>query len=333
MAVSDAARIEHHLNIETNVTKDHGGNIRVGDGSRCLAVYGKNIHAKGEVTIFAEKCKYGAKHQMWKHEKGALKSVEAAGKCLDIFENKCGNDQNLILWPCNGQQNQQFYFIGNKLKSTKCGNCVDVDMKSNIKNVLTWQCGPESKENQKMDWAAEWKGSLAEQEETAVEEADDAVVTSDAEELESNESYPVWQGTIAGYKGLCVDAYSPAGMAEGTREKGTNIVTWPCHGGANQQWKYENDQIINTRSGMCLDIFENKCKKDQNLILWKCNGQKNQKWKVEANGMIKSKKCGSYCVDIDLRSNSRHKDLYNLLLWSCKSTNDNVNQKWMVGGR
>jgi hypothetical protein len=176
VAVSDAARIEHHLNIETNVTKDHGGNIRVGDGSRCLAVYGKNIHARGEVTIFAEKCKYGAKHQMWKHENGALKSVENPGKCLDIFEDKCGNGQNLILWKCNGQQNQKFYFIGNKLKSTKCANCVDVDMDSNIKNVLTWQCGGEGKVNQKMDWNAEWKGSLAEQEETAVEEADDAVV-------------------------------------------------------------------------------------------------------------------------------------------------------------
>jgi hypothetical protein len=82
-----------------------------------------------------------------------------------------------------------------------------------------------------------------------------------------------------------------------------------------------------------LDIFENKCKKDQNVILWNCNGQTNQKWKVEANGMIKSKKCGSYCVDIDLRSNTKHPNLYNLLLWKCKNTQDNVNQKWQVGGR
>merc|ERR1712048_1344807 len=131
-----------------------------------------------------------------------------------------------------------------------------------------------------MDWAAEFSLAEQAQEDTVVEEAEDAVVASDIEEVDSNETYPVWQGTIQGYRGLCVDAYSPQGMSEGTRQKGTNIVTWPCHGGANQQWKYENQQIINTKSGMCLDIFENKCKRDQNLVLWKCNGQKNQKWTV-----------------------------------------------------
>lgn len=155
------------------MTADKGGLIKVGDGTKCLAVYGKNINAANEVTIFAETCT-GEKHQMWKHEKGALKNVNNPGKCLDIFENKCKNGQNLILWPCNGQNNQQFYFIGKNLKSTKCSKCLDMDMASSINNVLVWSCGV-GKQNQKMDWADEF--SLLE-EDSAVEvetQVDDAI--------------------------------------------------------------------------------------------------------------------------------------------------------------
>lgn len=333
VVVADAARIDQHLNIQSNLTGDNGGLIKVMDGSKCLAVYGGNINAADKVTIFAENCKPGAAHQTWKHEKGALKNVAAPGKCLDIFENKCSNGQDLVLWPCNGQRNQQFQFIGKNLKSSKCSKCLDVDMASNIKNVLLWNCGV-GKQNQKMDWAAEF--SLAEQD--AVEETE--VETSEAEEMglhfESNTtgaaSPRVWTGTIKGYRGLCVDIYSPGGMSEGTRTVGTNIVTWPCHGGQNQQWFFQDGQIKNVASGMCLDIFENKCKNDQNLIAWTCNGQKNQQWIVGGDGQIKSKKC-SKCVDIDLKSNSKHPDLYNLLIWKCKSTADKVNQQWSVGGR
>ena len=62
---------------------DHGGVIRVGDGSRCLDVYGDNIHAS-KVTIYAAVCN-GDRGQVWKHEGGALKNV-ASGRCLDIDE-------------------------------------------------------------------------------------------------------------------------------------------------------------------------------------------------------------------------------------------------------
>ena len=78
--------------------------------------------------------------------------------------------------------------------------------------------------------------------------------------------------------------------------------------------------------------FENKCANDQNLIAWKCNGQSNQQWTVTKTGQIKSKKCGK-CVDIDLASNTKHPNLYNLLTWSCKTSDDKVNQQWTVGGR
>merc|ERR1719454_2325272 len=99
-------------------------------------------------------------------------------------------------------------------------------MESNYKNVLMWTCGS-TKLNQKMDWAAEF---------SLVEDAAEEMVLD-----EKNAAAPIiWEGTIKGYKDTCVDVYSPEGHSEGLQKKGTNIVTWPCHGGENQQWYYRS---------------------------------------------------------------------------------------------
>jgi hypothetical protein len=157
LAVCEASRLSV---LEAQLSMDLGGGsvIRVDDGSRCLDVYGENIHAD-KVTIYAARCN-GDKGQMWRHEHGALHNV-ASGRCLDIEGASTSNGANLILFRCNGQKNQQFQFNKgtNSIYQPKSGKCLDVDMKSSIKNVLLWTC--KDSQNQKMDWAAEWSLSQA----------------------------------------------------------------------------------------------------------------------------------------------------------------------------
>jgi hypothetical protein len=160
LAVCKAARISIEEDIlDTKLSTglgDRGGVIRVDDGSRCLDVYGDNIHAS-DVTIYAAKCN-GDKGQVWKHEGGALKNV-ASGRCLDVDKASSKNGANLILYRCNGQQNQQFQFSKKGIYQPKSSKCLDVDMQSNIKNVLLWTC--KGSQNQKMFWSADWTLSQA----------------------------------------------------------------------------------------------------------------------------------------------------------------------------
>jgi len=130
---------------------DRGGVIRVGDGSKCLDVYGDNKH---KATIHAAPCR-GNAGQVWKHQGGRLINV-ASGRCLDVEGASVQNGADLILYKCNGQKNQQFQFNkgSTNIYQPKSGKCLDVDMSSRIKNVLLWNC--KSSQNQKMGWAAEW---------------------------------------------------------------------------------------------------------------------------------------------------------------------------------
>jgi len=131
---------------------DRGGVIKVGDGSKCLDVYGDNIHAD-KVTIYAATCN-GDAGQVWKHEGGRLKNV-ASGRCLDIKGASVKNGANLILFKCNGQKNQQFQFnkATNSIYQPTSSKCLDVEHRGQYRVVL-WTC--KSSQNQKMGWAAEW---------------------------------------------------------------------------------------------------------------------------------------------------------------------------------
>ena len=121
----------------------------------------------------------------------------------------------------------------------------------------------------------------------------------------------------------CIDAYSPGGNSEGIHKLETNIVMWKCHGQPHQQWETTmNGEIRNKKTGYCLDIYHNQCKKGQNVILYTCNGQRNQKWTFdEHTKQLKSRKCPSYCMDVQMSSGSK---LRNVHLHKCKKMNEDI---------
>jgi hypothetical protein len=61
---------------------------------------------------------------------------------------------------------------------------------------------------------------------------------------------------------------------------GTLIELWTCNGGANQQWRATNGELVNPASGKCLDDPASNTTNGTQLILYTCNGGNNQKWTV-----------------------------------------------------
>ena len=60
----------------------------------------------------------------------------------------------------------------------------------------------------------------------------------------------------------------------------TPIIWNTCNGGANQQWKAVNGQLVNPVSDKCLDDpFFNTANGTQ-LVLHTCNGGRNQQWQL-----------------------------------------------------
>ncbi|GAB3171622.1 hypothetical protein GCM10027059_40140 [Myceligenerans halotolerans] len=82
---------------------------------------------------------------------------------------------------------------------------------------------------------------------------------------------------------LCLD-----GFGRGT-EPGTDVVLWTCHGGANQDWSFEDSGdghhvIRNVHSDLCLDAFREGTEPGTEVVLWTCHGGANQDWSLEENG-------------------------------------------------
>jgi endo-1,4-beta-xylanase len=72
---------------------------------------------------------------------------------------------------------------------------------------------------------------------------------------------------------LCLGAYDNQTAA------GTKVETWPCNGGANQQWLVNsNGTVTGVQSGLCLDVTGASTADGALAELWTCNGGSNQQW-------------------------------------------------------
>jgi 1-phosphatidylinositol phosphodiesterase len=97
---------------------------------------------------------------------------------------------------------------------------------------------------------------------------------------------------------------------EGGVSAGRNLMTWACHGGANQRFIVRGDQIM--VGGLCLDVEGNRNVHGARVLAWPCHGGQNQRWKLEANGTIRSLMPGvERCLDVFSEERNR------IGLWQC----------------
>ena len=84
------------------------------------------------------------------------------------------------------------------------------------------------------------------------------------------------------HSGQCLDDYG------WSRDDVTPIVQWGCHGGANQQWRFDpvpgGYHIVNVFSGKCLDVYGGLPDAGTKLIQYWCHGGANQTWRVSNSG-------------------------------------------------
>ena len=73
--------------------------------------------------------------------------------------------------------------------------------------------------------------------------------------------------------GKCLD------VAGGDRDTGARVIAWDCHGGSNQQWRWERDRLVSRSSHLCLDVFKDGSANGTPLILWQCHGGDNQRFR------------------------------------------------------
>ncbi len=68
----------------------------------------------------------------------------------------------------------------------------------------------------------------------------------------------------------------PAG---GAVNAGSTIELWTCDGSPSQQWQDgANGALLNTASGLCLDVPQANTTPGTGVALWTCNDQPNQQW-------------------------------------------------------
>jgi hypothetical protein len=113
---------------------------------------------------------------------------------------------------------------------------------------------------------------------------------------------------------LCVD------IAGGDYQPGAAVITWTCHGRANQSWYWDGDQIRSDLNNLCLDIAGGSYAPGAGIITWPCHGRANQSWYWYGD-QIRST-LHDMCLDIEGGAYERGA---RLITWPCHG---NANQRW-----
>jgi len=103
----------------------------------------------------------------------------------------------------------------------------------------------------------------------------------------------------------------------GIRKNNTPIISYHCHGGPNQKFKYNNKtkQIKSKYTKKCLDIVKNR------IVQKKCNSRrKTQKWVYKKKNWVSL--ANRKCVDIA----GEQWDNGVLITYPC---HNRANQKWV----
>lgn len=123
-----------------------------------------------------------------------------------------------------------------------------------------------------------------------------------------------------GYK--CMDV---AGAKPGD---GTPAQVWDCHGGPNQQFTFEDEQIYAMGGTKCLDVSGGSRTPGTKVQIYTCNGSGAQIWYYGQRGNIVYFNNSSLCLDAQDQSNGRQ-----LIVLPCIFDNDGwptLSQTWQI---
>ena len=105
-------------------------------------------------------------------------------------------------------------------------------------------------------------------------------------------------------------------------EHGANIVTFQEHGGDNQIWKWQGNNLV-SKLGYVLDVNASGSEEGTKVIAWKHHGGVNQQWIMIGDKIISV--LNGMCLNIP--SNSKSSEA-GIVLRSLKSDDVINNQSW-----
>jgi hypothetical protein len=101
------------------------------------------------------------------------------------------------------------------------------------------------------------------------------------------------------------------------RWSGAPIITWQCHGGANQRWIMDDKmRMVAQNSGLCLDLNVGKKAIEQSY----CHDGPNQKWIYDNKQRLRPDYNKDWCVDVN--------GVYDGSQLVVKNCSDEITQKW-----
>lgn len=86
----------------------------------------------------------------------------------------------------------------------------------------------------------------------------------------------------AAHSGKCLD------IPDGSSQDGVQLQQYGCHGGSNQQWRFEpvagadTYLVRSAHSGKCLDVAGGSTDNGAAVQQWSCHGGTNQQWRLNA---------------------------------------------------
>lgn len=236
--------------------------------------------------------------------------AHAKNMCLDIdWNRRTASGVSLVIYSCHGNENQQFqlrdmgdgYF---QIVSRPGGKCLDVAgaNKDNGAAIHTWDC--------KAGWDPGRDNQLFRK----------VLVKEDRMAASSGSPYNAIPRPARGepvnlmsvHSGWCADVRFNGGQ-------GSPLIMYKCHGGENQQFRFERDGTIRVK-GLCVDAFGGSGNRGDTIGVWPCHGNTNQKWRVTREGEIRG--INNRCIDV---SGASTLPWANLILWDCHG---GTTQKW-----
>ncbi|RUL91676.1 lipase [Verrucosispora sp. FIM060022] len=99
----------------------------------------------------------------------------------------------------------------------------------------------------------------------------------------------------------CID------VPNSSRNNGTRVQLYDCHGQTNQAWTYTANKQLQVYGNMCLDAAGTG--NGAAVQIYSCHGGANQQWNVNSNGTISGVQSGR-CLDVWSTSNGAQVQLY-----------------------
>jgi len=263
--------------------------------------------------------------------------------CLDLAGADTTNGNYLQIWPCNGLQNQQWFFDDWQIKSVvNDEKCIDIPGEEELGQgtyLQIWDCNGLPNQG----WGYDYDAMSI----FASNSAADATLCMDIPGSSSDLGTRIWVWScdhdIPGQQWWVPpqfgsyniqigipDTFACLDLAGQNTNNGSPVQVWDCNGFESQQWLFQPDTwniVYAADTSKCLDVPGSSFTAGNKLWIWDCNGSDGQKFGADGDSysiFAASSADASMCLDVPGGSAQNGAQVW---LWDC---NGGSNQRWWI---